>query len=262
MAPVSASPLNTLPSLRWRGVRAEQQGIDALIALGLAVPALAWVDYDAPVVIYGRRGGVTAERAARAAECRCALEARRTGGGAVMAGPWILGFHLWLPREHPAARLSAVQSMVAFGARVAQVLADAGVTARMADSGDMSRVNAYVTTAGLDWNCYAGLSHGELLDRLGRKCLGLAQARTRTGVLVSAGLLTGPTPWETLDYVHLGRATRPAPARDLVSAGVDLSNDPTRETFEQRIRARLWTWLSTLESAPEGARLPAATMEA
>lgn len=257
-----ASTIDSLPGVQWLGAHAEQQGIEAWTARHLAEPALAWVDYDQPAVIYGRRGGLTPERAARAAGRGCALLARRSGGGAVLAGPWMLGLHLWLPREHTAARLSAVQAMVAFGASVARAFEDTGAALSLADAGNMARVNAQVKALGLDWNCYAGLSHGELLDRRGRKCLGLAQGRTNAGVLFSAGLLTGPTPWETLDEVHQGRAVHPSPVRALVSAGLDSATAPDTEHLKQRIGACLRAWLNNPQTAPKGERRLAATMEA
>ena len=258
---MSAPPCAThlLPAVRWQGAHAEQQGIDAWIAQGLAEPALAWVEYDRPAVIYGRRGGLTPERQACAAQRGCALLARRSGGGAVLAGPWMLGLHLWLPRAHVATRLSAAQAMVAVGTPVAQALADAGVANRMAGAAEMTMVNARVKDLSLDWNCFAGLSHGELLDGSGRKCFGLAQARTAAGVLLSAGLLTAATPWETLDEVHQGQASHPSPAGEFVSAGLDLHD---RERLQQLITAGLWAWLDDPQSAPDGARRLAATMEA
>jgi len=242
--------------LQWLGVQAEQAGIAQWITQAQSLPHLAWVDYPTPAVIYGRRGGVTPERQTCAQARGCALLARRSGGGAVLAGPWLLGFHLWLPQAHSAAALSAVQSMQSVGVCVAQALRSLDQAVALASAQDMARNTARVKAAALEWNCFAGLSHGELLDATGRKCLGLSQARVAAGVLISGGLLTQATPWPVLDFVHHGGdpapSLKPSVTASLVSDGITAVHTQQRDAFKHQLAQALARWLNA--AAPQGAR--------
>lgn len=185
--------------------QAEQIWIDRQLAAGLTAPALAVVNYRRPCLIYGRRGGDNPAARGRAALLYYAVTQRRSGGGAVLAGPWMLGLNLLLPTEHPFAALSHVQAFSWFGRVWQQALADLGITCHLANSEEFQQRQALVEQLRLDWVCFAGISHGELLDSEGRKVLGLAQYRGRWGTLLSAGLLTATTPWEELEFIHTGQ---------------------------------------------------------
>lgn len=211
-----------LPPLRWdalHSAQAERQWIDARAGESLAVPRLALVHYDQPAVIYGRRGGDSPGRRARAEGAGFAVLQRRSGGGAVLAGPWMAGFHVVVPPSHPIARLGAVGAMVWLGKAVSAALLLSHVANAPVESRDVAALREGADAA-LDWACYASLAHGELVDATGRKLLGLSQARGRFGALLSGGLLVGDTPWEALEYVHHGERPARSALRALASAGV------------------------------------------
>ena len=48
------------------------------------------------------------------------------------------------------------------------------------------------------WACYGSLAPWEVVDAAGRKLVGLAQRRQRTGVLLVAGTLVTPPDWALL----------------------------------------------------------------
>lgn len=190
---------------RLQSGQAEQIWIEQQLAAGLKAPAMAVINYRRPCLIYGRRGGDNAAANGRAALLYYATTQRRSGGGAVLAGPWMLGLNLLLPADHPCAALSHVQAFNWFGRVWQQALADLGIACHLANAEQFQQHQSLVQQHRLDWVCFAGISHGELLDTEGRKVLGLAQYRGRWGTLLSAGLLTATTPWEELEFIHTGQ---------------------------------------------------------
>jgi lipoate-protein ligase A len=115
---------------------------------------------------------------------------RDAGGGAVLVGPWMLGVSVVLPSAHRAIGTRPVAASYDwFGQALATALRRHGVAARVAADGDARK-----PPAGLEWACFAGVTiHEVLVDR--RKIVGLAQRRTRHGVLFVAGVLVAPVPW-------------------------------------------------------------------
>ena len=88
----------------------------------------------------------------------------------------------------------------------AEVLASLGVTAQALPEADVPAANARL--GGLvDWACYGSLAPWELVDAAGRKLVGLAQRRQRTGVLLVAGTLATQPDWPLLCQAMGQRAT-------------------------------------------------------
>ncbi|WP_371318585.1 lipoyl protein ligase domain-containing protein [Pseudomonas yamanorum] len=179
------------------------------------------VHYRSPAIIYGRSTPVAPEVQQRATLAKCEVVQRRTGGGVVFAGPWMLGFNLLLPPSHEWSRGGHVMAFREFGSLWMRVLASLGVIYSMADSRYFHTRDIAVRHYGLQWSCFAGLSHGEGLDRHGRKLLGLAQARGTWGSLLSAGLILRPIPWETLEYLHHGQRKLRSNMHELASNGIE-----------------------------------------
>ena len=198
----------------------EQAWIKEQLAAGIGGPQLALVEYLRPALIYGRRGGDQEAAQRRAGALGYGVARRSSGGGAVLAGPWLLGVELLLPHSHVLAQLSPVESFRWFGRCWQHVLREQGYASRLADAASIATHNAAAQAAAVDWICFAGLGHGELLDTEGRKLLGLAQYRGRAGVLLSAGLLLAATPWEDLEWIHLGQRTRYSTMQQQASAGL------------------------------------------
>lgn len=199
----------------------EQRWIESIIRGGINTPQWDVVRYRAPALIYGRSTPVASEVLKRAKLTKFEVVQRRTGGGAVFAGPWMLGFNLLLPPTHVWNRGGHVTAFREFGSLWMRVLASLGVIYSMADSRYFHTRDTAVRQSGLHWSCFAGLSHGEGLDRHGRKLLGLAQARGQWGSLLSAGLILHPIPWETLEYLHHGQRKLRSEMHELASSGIE-----------------------------------------
>jgi lipoate-protein ligase A len=124
------------------------------------------------------------------------LWVRSSGGGAVLAGPWMLGASVALPPDDRRAALPLVASYAWLGTALVRWLGTLGVAAESASGhapGDESAA----------WACFARLSCWEPHVG-GRKIAGLAQVRRRHGVLYTAGVLLSEPPWALLCAV-LGR---------------------------------------------------------
>ena len=220
---------------RLQSGQAEQLWIDQHLATGLTAPALAFIDYRRPCLIYGRRGGDNEAAQGRAALLYCGVTQRRSGGGAVLAGPWMLGLNLLLPAEHPRAALSHVQAFSWFGRCWQHALADLGISTHLATPDVFQQHQDPVRQHSLDWVCFAGISHGELLDADGRKVLGLAQYRGRWGTLLSAGLLVGQTPWEQLEFIHSGHMPEYSHLHALTAPVANLDTPVERSALQARL---------------------------
>lgn len=187
--------------------QAEQEWIARCLAAGLDRPRLAFVHYEGPAVIYGRSTTPAAPALERAREAGCSVLQRPSGGGAVLAGPWMLGAALLVPAASPLAAAGIVGAFRQFGAAWARALESLGFACSEAGPAEAAVQNRLAVELGVNWVCFSGLSHGELVDDGGRKVLGLAQWRGKWGVLLSAGLLLRPVPWDLLGWVHLGSAS-------------------------------------------------------
>lgn len=193
--------------------RAEQAWNDSV--LGSAVDAPAWRlwRYDRPAVVLGRaQRGLDGTAAGPAIE----IVDRQAGGGAVLVGPWMLSLSIVLPPDHPlVAGRSVAASYAEIGAALVNVLAAHGVPANAATA-----ASARKASPALAWACFAGVTvHEVLVD--GRKIVGFAQRRQRTGTLVVGGLLVDPVPWATLvAAVRPMLAARDGPDAVAVDEGV------------------------------------------
>jgi lipoate-protein ligase A len=169
----------------------EVDWIDLALRDPVMQPAVRVWDYAAPEVVLGCSGkadGAMLERA-RAAGAR--LSKRPSGGGAVLAGPWLLGASAVLPQQHPFVATGIAQSYRWFGLAHAAWLQSIGIAARAVAAAQAPRAPA------LPWACFASLSHWEV-EAGGGKIVGLAQCRRRTGTVFSSAVLVGAPPWELL----------------------------------------------------------------
>jgi len=159
----------------------------------------------------GGKPAVVLGRSQHALELTRVLPIRRraSGGGAVLAGPWLLRAAVRLPRghvllQHGPGSLARWMGRIHLGWLQAHGLHGA----------------CLYEDAGQDhWACFAGQSPGEVMVA-GRKLTGIAQRWQRAGVLVSAGTLIDPPPWALLCDA-LGRPA--SDARELDRASISLS---------------------------------------
>lgn len=129
------------------------------------------------------------------------LLVRESGGGAVLTGPWMLGLSVALPADHPLVGAGPVGSYRWLGEQIAQVLQEAGLDGAHAIAPERLhaiRLRAADQPNSVDWACFGSLSPWEVLAADGRKLVGLAQVRRRSGVLLVGGVLLEASPWPLL----------------------------------------------------------------
>jgi lipoate---protein ligase len=161
----------------------------------------------------------------RAAELGIAVARRRTGGGAVFVDAedpvWV---DLWLPGDDPLVSPDVGRSFDWLGEAWAAALGAVGVRARSPREVAEPRSAAPVAARGA-WSssvCFAGAGRGEVFDPDGRKIVGLAQRRTRTGSWFQSACLLRWEPGPLLETLSLAGPERARARRELssVAAGV------------------------------------------
>jgi lipoate-protein ligase A len=209
-------------TVRTASARQEQEWIAFALSVPLTQPRLRVWAYDAAAVVLGCSGRTTAVMQERAIAANVELGVRRSGGGAVLLGPWLLGASVVLPSQHPLVVASIPQSFRWLGVGHAAWLRSIGVDAVAVPTAQPPHGRA------LPWACFASISHWEV-EADGGKIVGLAQYRRRHAVVFSSAVLLAAPPWEVLcnvlgkppaDAAELSRRTRscgqilarPAPA--------------------------------------------------
>ncbi len=146
---------------------------------------------------------------------------RASGGGAVLAGPWLLRATVSLPPQHLLTRGGIVAAARWFGDVHLHWLRAQGI--------DGAQLYEGPTTD--HWACFAGRGPGEIVVD-GRKIAGIAQRWGAARVTLSAGTLITPPPWPLLV-----RALRRA-GEDV--AELDDSAISAQQCLRQPVRAAAW----------------------
>lgn len=236
-------------------------------------------EYPEPEIVLGCSQRALRNAALQRVASSLPVSVRPSGGGAVLAGPWMLGVTVVLPPGHPLAGPGLVDSYRWLGQLHAEVLRASGVEARAFDPRALSAPDRAVAASDravaasdcavaasdcglpaearraappgpagtpVKWACFGSLAPWEVLAADGRKLTGLAQQRKRNGVAYSAGTLVARPDWALLcDAIG---APEDAPRLDaLTSNCLDAAREQTRLVV---LRARLATRLDTaLEAA-------------
>ena len=184
---------------------AEQQRVCELLDAGVAVPHMVTWHYDSPAVVLGRgqRPSVEHRESARR-EC-VELVSRSSGGGAVMAGPWILSLTMLLPSSHELARASLPAGYRTIGEACCRALGRFHIGTELARGPSTDGPKRPARTDVPEWACFATVSHGELLAAGDRKIVGISQVRRRDAIAICIGVLIDRPDWESLVRVWLGR---------------------------------------------------------
>ncbi len=183
----------------------EQMALTGRLTNPAVEPELMLWNYSEPAIILGcsqRRQQAQWQQLQSTRRSGLDVICRRAGGGAVLAGPWMLSATLFIPVSHSLYRLSVPASFELFGrawlATLAHSESDYAIDTELAHGDQFTPFNQRARMANVDWICFAGLSHGELLDTDGRKLVGLAQIRKKQCVALVSGLLLQPPPWQLL----------------------------------------------------------------
>jgi lipoate---protein ligase len=191
MSDLSLMPLTTVSPLD------EQAWNQRQLATPVSRPCAQIWRYQTPAIVLGcaQRGSVSAEQARRRAGIE--LAEREAGGGAVLVGPWMVSSSIVLPVDHPYVSAGPVRTYRWLGELYASLLQAMGITAHAVKPDEVSGFQPQHVHVNLDWACYGGISPWEVLVN-GKKIVGLAQVRRRTGVLLVAGLLVDRPDWPLL----------------------------------------------------------------
>ncbi len=132
-------------------------------------------DVDCPTIVLGSTQPGTVVDADRAGRMGVAVARRRSGGGAVLLRPGAqVWADLWVPRDDPLWSQEPRASAIVVGEWWARALGSERLSVHRGSS---------VPAPGSDAVCFAGVGPGEV-TWCGRKVVGLAQWRSREGVLV------------------------------------------------------------------------------
>ncbi len=154
-------------------------------------PAVRLWTYAAPGIVLGRAQAALHPRLAGGP---APVVVRESGGGAVLAGPWMLSASIVLPADHPLVGTGTVSSYRWLGVLYAGLLRDHGIAAYAVPPEELQMA---APDPSLKWACFGSLSPWEVVVGQ-RKIVGLAQVRRRTGVLLTSGTLIAPPDWPLL----------------------------------------------------------------
>jgi lipoate-protein ligase A len=181
---------------------AEQEMIRKSLDVGVRALSTVMWSYSSVALLLGRSQKPSAAMLERAGEEGIDVVVRASGGGAVIAGPWMCSHTVLLPADHALVRMSLPRSYEVIGEAWRRALGRHGIPTEMAP-------RATARPAGADdakrWVCFGSLSCGELVGPDNRKIVGLAQVRRRNGVAICAGLLLGQPDWPRLLRIWLGQ---------------------------------------------------------
>lgn len=187
--PTTAVPPSRAVATRSVDAADEQAWNEQQLAQPVSRPIACLWHYPQPAVVLGRSQQALL---ASLAPSRHRFVARASGGGAVLVGPWMLGASVALPLGHPLlGGLHVADGYRWLGELFVTALAQHGLAAAA-----MPPEGTRKAPEDLAWACFAGMSPWEVaVDD--RKLVGFAQRRSRYGVLLVAGALLSPVPWES-----------------------------------------------------------------
>lgn len=182
----------------------EQQRISEILEAGVETPQVLFWQYDQAAVIMGCSQRPSDAQTQRSMEAGFPILRRRSGGGAVLAGPWMLSVTVFIPPEHPVAGQNIIEIFSWLEQIWIDTLLTCGVPCKGVDQQMIDRSKVVSQEQDLKWACYASLSHGEVISDDGRKLVGLAQIRKRKGVALVSGLHLYPCDWNELSRIVVG----------------------------------------------------------
>ncbi|HEX2529966.1 MAG TPA: ligase [Burkholderiaceae bacterium] len=154
--------------------------------------------YPSPAIVLGCSQNSLHEDVQRRAEGRVECIKREAGGAAVLTGPWLVSASVVLPNGHPWIGSSVVDTYRRLGELHVAALREYGVPASALPPQEVPRASALNSVGVATWACFGGLSPWEVVNAEGRKLVGLAQRRRRSGVLLVAGTLINSPDWHLL----------------------------------------------------------------
>ncbi len=215
----------------------EQRVISERLNAGVNEPQLMLWQYDEPAIIMGCSQRPDEGQLQRAAKAQLPIMRRGSGGGAVLAGPWMLSATLFIPTEHPVGKLDLIKLFGWIERIWIEALIECDVSCRGVDKALIDQSKQISKQQGVEWACYASLSHGEVVSPDGRKLLGLAQIRKRKGIALVSGLHLQPCDWRVLCDVVVNDKAQAAVLESLNSNAEQLSRASAARLLPKIIRS-------------------------
>lgn len=184
-----------------------------------------------PAVVLGGAQKSSPDMCQRSRQSGIDLLKRRAGGGAVLVGPWMLSMSLVVPPGHPLASMGLHASYEWLGGVHAAALQSIGIASQVLRSDDIARREP---DNALSWACYGGFSVGEIVVD-GRKLVGLAQLRSKRGVLFVSGAHLYSPDWGVLCEVF----GRPSDAGKLEKRNTSCEGELGRRVTAQELYQNL-----------------------
>ncbi|WP_432472252.1 lipoate--protein ligase family protein [Amphritea sp. HPY] len=197
--------LNSELPLRQGTMPQEQQVITDYLEKGVAKPSFLLWQYQTPAIIMGCSQRPDEEQLHRAEQAGLPIMRRGSGGGAVLAGPWMLSFTVFIPTGHQVAELNLIEIFGWLEQIWIAALESVGVACKGVDKPLIDYSKQVSKQHEIDWACYAALSHGEVVSLDNRKLVGLAQIRKRKGIALVSGLHLSSCDWSLLSHVVVNR---------------------------------------------------------
>lgn len=186
------------PEVVQGGLLDEQRIITEHLNAGVSRPQVLLWQYDTPAIIMGCSQRPDEAQLQSAERAGLPIMRRGSGGGAVMAGPWMLSVTLFIPEAHEIGSLNIIKIFSWLEKIWIQALNDCGVDCKGVDKTLIDQSKQIAKQQEVQWACYGSLSHGEVVSPDGRKLVGLAQIRKRKGVALVSGLQLYPCDWHVL----------------------------------------------------------------
>jgi len=237
--PIEHTQLSQLSELLHFGdITQEQAVINGQLDGTIKQPeVLLWL-YNQEGIILGCSQRLSPEQRQRAREYSLPHLRRGSGGGAVLAGPWMLSVSIFIPNSHPIVKSNIVKAFSWLEQIWEKSLTEKGIDCRGVNKNDIEQSKQFAKSHGLEWACYGSLSYGEIVCPQGKKLVGLAQIRKRAGVVLVSGLNLSPFDWRPLcDVVNSHIEAAPILAQmnnycsELTGQTVDVLLPKTIESF-------------------------------
>ncbi|GGK74586.1 lipoate--protein ligase family protein [Amphritea balenae] len=180
---------------------AEQNQITERLDAGVEYPGVLFWQYDQAAIIMGCSQRPDEQQSARSMAAGLPIMRRNSGGGAVLAGPWMLSISVFIPTEHLIAQQNIIQIFGWLEQIWIAALEKCNVPCKGVDKALIDHSKEVSESQNLKWACYASLSHGEVVSEDGRKLVGLAQIRKKKGVVLVSGLHLYPCDWQQLSSI-------------------------------------------------------------
>lgn len=229
--------VNSFQSLVIGSMPDEQQRISEVLEAGVEQPQVLFWQYDQAAVIMGCSQRPDDGQMQRAERAGLPLLRRRSGGGAVLAGPWMLSVTVFIPTDHPVAKQNIIEIFSWLEQIWIDTLHACGVPCKGVDQTMIDHSKVVSQQLELKWACYAALSHGEVVSEDGRKLVGLAQIRKRKGVALVSGLHLCPSDWSQLSAIVVNNTQQGSALEQLNSDAQSLSGRSAETLLPELIRA-------------------------